>query len=83
MVICADDCNFPELDVMRLWQRPCGFAHSAGSEEDEKGCRNCLSGHGHGPIRRASGPSPGLACRVSRAEVAASGAFGSSHAKSP
>jgi hypothetical protein len=58
---------------------PAGSRIRRRATEDEKGCRNCRSGRRHGPIRRASGPSPGLECRVSRAEIAAPGAFGSSH----
>ena len=46
-----------------------------GERRDEKGCRNCPSGRGHGPIRRASGPSPSLACLVWRAEAATTWRF--------
>ena len=39
---------------------PAGSRIRRGATEDEEGCQNCPSGRGHGPIRRASGPSPGV-----------------------
>jgi hypothetical protein len=73
--------DFPENRFRDTSSAPADSRIRRGATEDEKGCRNCPSGRGHGPIWRASGPSPGLACRVWRAEADAPGAFGSSHAK--